>query len=397
MIQPIRLLIPFAFMLLGGLAWLSSAQGTADTCPALVQQALNTAASACSALGRNQICYGHNQTQALDADQQPLATFADAGDTVSIADIATLQTASYNLEQQIWGVALLSLQANIPDTLPGQAVTFVVYGDAAITPVEADDDAYAAPMQAFRLSTGIGQPACKEAPHDGVLVQSPDGVKVNFLVNGVEIEIGSTVLLDVRNDDKLWVSTLEGEAGVTSAGETQIAKPGFKVVTIPGQAPAAPAPYSNPDVQGVPVGLLSKPVVVPFIVDGIAATQDWVTSNYVVAAGANYTFSTAGAVDVYPDCTDTSPRARGSSCADMRFGPGGSAGLGEATAGAPLPGAPVGALIARVGDGAPFLVGEGTTLTPEADGVLSFRLNDSFEPDNNTGAFIVIVEETRDE
>lgn len=393
------LILVFAGLVFGSFAFISTAQdsGGSAACPALVQQALTAAGSACSSLGRNQICYGNNQAEAFDAEQQTLTSFSEVGDTVSIADIASLKTAPFSPENNLWGVALLSLQANIPDTLPGQAVNFIVYGDSEITPVESDNETYAAPMQAFMLSTGIGLPGCKEAPHDGVLVQSPDGVKVNFLVNGIEIEIGSTVLLDKRLDEKLWVSTLEGEASVTSAGETQIARPGFKVVTIPGNPPAAPAPYGNADVQGLPVSLLPKPVVVPFIVEGLAGTQDWVSSDYAVVAGTEYTFTTAGTVNIYPDCTDSSPRSRGTSCADMRFGPVGSTGLGIAPAGFPLPGETVGALVARINDGVPFMVGEGITLTPEADGVLSFRLNDTLEPDNNTGAFIVIVEETTTE
>lgn len=391
-IKHLLLLVCISFIF-GGFVFISAAQNTPTTCPTLVQQALDAAGAACSSLGRNQICYGNNQTEALGADQQTLASFSEVGDTVSITDITALKTAPFNPEESIWGVAMLSLQANIPDTLPGQAVTFIVYGDSEITPVESDDETYAAPMQAFVLSTGIGQPACKEAPHDGVLVQSPDGVKVNFLVNGIEIEIGSTVLLDKRLDEKVWVSTLEGEARVTSAGETQVALPGFKVVTIPGNPPAAPAPYGNTDVQGVPVSLLPKSVVVPFIVDSKAGTENWITSNYTVTAGTEYTVTTAGSVNIYPDCTETSPRSRGSSCADMSFGPGGSAGLGAAPADFPLPGESVGAMVARVDDGTPFLIGEGVTFTPEANGVLSFRLNDTLESANNLGAFIVIVEE----
>lgn len=387
------LLLVCTSLIFGGFVFISAAQTSPTTCSALVQQALDAAGAACNSLGRNQICYGNNQTEALDTDQQSLASFSEVGDTVSIADIASLKTAPFNPDESVWGVAMLSLQANIPDTLPGQAVNFIVYGDSQITPVESDDETYSAPMQAFTLSTGIGKPACKEAPHDGVLVQSPDGVKVNFLVNGIEIEIGSTVLLDKRLDEKVWVSTLEGEARVTSAGVTQVALPGFKVVTIPGNPPAAPAPYGNADVQGVPVSLLPKSVVVPFIVDSVAGTQDWVVSDYSVVAGTEYTFTTAGNVNIFPDCTDTSPRSRGSSCADMSFGPSGSAGLGAAPAGFPLPGETVGAIVARIDDGTPFLVGEGVAFTSEADGILSFRLNDTLEPANNLGAFVVIVEE----
>lgn len=363
-----------------------------DRCPALVRQALSIAGNACADLGRNQVCYGHNQAEALDSDANTLTGFTTVGDITTITRISTLRTAAFNSDENIWGVALLSLQANVPDTLPGQAVTFVVYGDAEIIATTSDDPTYAAPMQAFMLSTGIGQPACKEAPHDGVLVQSPEGLKVNFLVNGIAIEIGSTVLLDVRGENKLWVSTLAGEARVTSAGETQTARPGFKVVTVPGEPPAEPEPYANSDVQGVPVDLLPAAVTVPFILDSVAATADWVEAGFSVEAGRSYRIVTGGQVNIWPDCTPALARDLPFTCEAMRFGPGGSDGLVLASTDYPLPGERIGAVIARIGEsGAPFLVGEGVTFTASASGRLHLRMNDPFHAEDNVGAFVVIA------
>jgi len=48
----------------------------------------------------------------------------------------------------------------------------------------------------------------------------------------------------------------------------------------------------------------------------------------------------------------------------------------------PLPSAPVGALIGRIGSGGWFLVGAGTTVTADGTGELVLRVNDTFVPDN---------------
>ena len=58
--------------------------------------------------------------------------------------------------------------------------------------------------------------------------------------------------------------------------------------------------------------------------------------------------------------------------------------------GPPLPSAPLGALLGRVGDGRPFLVGRGTRFRAGVGGVLSLRINDQWLNDN-TGALHVAV------
>ena len=57
------------------------------------------------------------------------------------------------------------------------------------------------PMQAFYLTTGIGDAGCNEAPESGVLIQTPEGVsEVTFNINGVDVAMGSTVLFQAQPD-----------------------------------------------------------------------------------------------------------------------------------------------------------------------------------------------------
>ena len=62
------------------------------------------------------------------------------------------------------------------------------------------------------------------------------------------------------------------------------------------------------------------------------------------------------------------------------------------SAAAILPGAKIGALIARIQDGVPFLIGAGTTFTANASGILQFMMNDEGGTQiGNRGALKVVV------
>jgi hypothetical protein len=351
-------------LLLFGLIWLtasiSTAQNSLTDCPEIVNEALTSVGEACINLGRNEVCYGNNQVFAFDGEANQIADFALAGDVKSVLDVGSLMTTPLDTENNLWGVAVLSLRANIPDSLPGQNVTFLMFGDSSITadPDAAGDD-LTAPLQAFRISTGIGVPECKEAPRDGILVQSPGGVKVNFRVNGLDIEMGSTVLLDVRLDEKVWVSTLEGEAKVTSEGVTEVAPPGYKIVTIPGNVPGKPEPYTYDEVAAMPVSLFENEVVIPFIVPAKTATNTWLVSGFALEAGKTYTvertiFDREGVL--------------------------------------------TGTLVARIGEaGELFGVDETMEFTAESDGLLEFSIESETEASGGLEAFIVVVDEAAEE
>lgn len=194
-------------------------QGDLTNCPSIVTEAIAQANEACDSLGRNEACYGFSAVTALDDVGDSLDDFSTQGDIVNISQVTSLSTAAMQEDEGIWGIAFMALQANVPNTLPGQNVSFVLFGDTTIeSDPTADSDTYTAPMQAFQLTTGIGMPNCVEAPRDGVLVQSPEGIQVIFSVNGIEVEMGSTVLLspDVNDSNTQQVTVLEGQANITS-------------------------------------------------------------------------------------------------------------------------------------------------------------------------------------
>ncbi len=119
----------------------AQAQGSSQSCPAIVESALSALGEVCGGLGRNQACYGHNRVDATFWLPQQEAVFSAPADRVPLFELQTVATAPLSVDEELWGLALLSVQANLPQTLPGQAVTFLLMGDAtlanAVPPEEA--------------------------------------------------------------------------------------------------------------------------------------------------------------------------------------------------------------------------------------------------------------------
>ena len=110
----------------------------------------------------------------------------------------------------------------------------------------------------------------------------------------------------------------------------------------------------------------------------VAANQRWVSTGLVLARGAQVQFESSGEVVLSGDAEDkagTAGSMRG------RFAPG-----------APLPQALAGALIGRVGNAAPFAIGNmtGPLSPPGQGGELMLSVNDD-ELNDNQGAFVVTV------
>ena len=241
-------------------------------CPQIVETALSAADEFCTTLGRNQACYGH---VALDAELQGDAenfTFEQPGDVLDVASLNTLRLHPMDVATGEWGVALMSLQANLPDALPGQNVIFLMFGDVEIQNAVPSDGTAAAEihaMQAFRLRTGFRDAPCEGAPQSGLVVQTPQGAgTVVFNINGVDVEMGSTVFFQADADEGMTVSTLEGAANVASEQGSQPVLAGTWVrIPLdedyqPARAPGWPRPYTCRSAihEALPLGLLPRSI-----------------------------------------------------------------------------------------------------------------------------------------
>ena len=260
-------------------------------CPPLVERALTEAGDQCANLPRNAACYGFNQVNAAFNVEVPEDFFSEPADVSELVTVQSLNTAPLDEALERWGVAVMNVQANLPNSLPGQGVRLILFGDVQLenavpadqavlpaTPVDvvvntsanirsgpstrtnvignaapgtalpadgvnpagdwvrvdAGDSGIGwifrelitpagdlstlptiseesrTPMQAFQFRTGLGPLSCSEAP-SALVLQGPEGVKVNITANGVDISLGSTIVLQT-DDTNMYLMTVDGEA-----------------------------------------------------------------------------------------------------------------------------------------------------------------------------------------
>jgi hypothetical protein len=110
----------------------------------------------------------------------------------------------------------------------------------------------------------------------------------------------------------------------------------------------------------------------------VPANAGWVSTGRRVRRGDRVSFNTTGEVQL---STNPSDRAH-------------SAGTPRTAPGSPMPEVYAGGLIGRIGNSAPFAIGNQTELTMPNDGILYLAVNDD-ERGDNSGAFVVTLRRVR--
>jgi uncharacterized protein YgiM (DUF1202 family) len=326
----------------------TSSEGYA--CPDLVLEAFTMTDEICDGTGRNQACYGHVQLNAEPRSGVESFIFSQEGDIEDVLDVQSLRLSAMDTEQGVWGVALMRLQANLPQTEARKNITLLLFGEVAVEnaveptvafdvmvqalnpinmrlgpttealvvkavypgdpllatgrlsdsswlrvqlpedgrsgwikaslltsendvetlAVVEPDAAYYAPMQAFYLQSGVNDAACPEAPNSGLLIQTPEGVaEVTFLINEVNIQLGSTVYFQAAPGGEMTASVIEGHVTVSAGGVTYTAVPGSQIsiqLSEDGRAvgaPTPPQPYDVDALSALPLQYLDRVVTLP--------------------------------------------------------------------------------------------------------------------------------------
>lgn len=102
-----------------------------EECPVFVEEAIMLTDEYCGNMGRNSVCYGHTLV-AITGQENTQLEFEEPGDLAALSDVQSIATFPMNEADETWGIAVMNVQANLEDSLPGQAVTFVLFGDVAI-------------------------------------------------------------------------------------------------------------------------------------------------------------------------------------------------------------------------------------------------------------------------
>lgn len=299
------------------LAPATPAVAQSSTCPEIVKTAFQQTAAQCARTGRNKTCYGNLAARVSFNTGFENAKFEKPGDVVDLNAIRSLSLSPMDLDAPAWGVILMRLQANLPDSEPNEAVTMIIFGSVTVTDAKAIPEANVPnsfqPMQAFYLKSS-GRKACQEAPKEGVLIQTPKGKKkVELWINGAEVKIGSTAFVETLVDGEWSLNVLEGTAEVKAGGVTRLGLPGERI-WVPmsaGLLPRGPArevqPY-NPAAanNALPLDLLPRKIEIVeprpntpadgrqeegeegTIVDGILQTVRGENPTVIVVAGVAF-------------------------------------------------------------------------------------------------------------
>lgn len=168
-------------------------------CDPLVQEALQKVANTCLDLGRNEICYGYNNISAILRD--PSLTFASEGDIISVDQVETLITRPIDTATGEWGIAMMRLQADLPDDSDG-FVTILVFGGSEVS---------------NQVQLAANATACQATNNSSDNLNIRSGPGDNF--PGVDIfDSGATLPIDGRNEAGDWLHTPKGwvNAGAVS-------------------------------------------------------------------------------------------------------------------------------------------------------------------------------------
>ncbi len=167
-----------------------------DDCPEVVETALKSAADICNPLSRNAACYASKTVDSVTFDNpRPADFFTAPGDRTELLKLREIHPQPLNPADNSFGVALLNIQANVPNTLPGQGVIFMLTGDAKLTN-EVPEGSGQNAFQSFYFLPGLGKRGCYEA-EPTLTIQTPGNITVNMLFNGVDTDFSPGTLLTI--------------------------------------------------------------------------------------------------------------------------------------------------------------------------------------------------------
>lgn len=163
----------------------------ADACNSMVEEALRLVAARCLDVGRNEACYGNSAISATLNDDA--LAFETPGDIIPVSAIDALITRPINPDSQEWGVAMLNLQADLPDA--DDSVQILVFGGAQVTPTT--------------TQLAADTPTCHFTNTSGHNLNLRAGPGENFAVFDV-LDTDDTLLVYGRSVDGAWLRSSRG-------------------------------------------------------------------------------------------------------------------------------------------------------------------------------------------
>jgi uncharacterized protein YraI len=243
-------------VLLAGFA-AASAQ---DVCQTIYQQGIESLMNHCLVAASGTACWAAGTVTMQTTSGQ---SAAEVGATVPLPGVISLSTA----KAEEWSLALLS----VPVSSAGNATsTLVVFSPVTLTFDQTAADL--PPGAAFTLVGGPEPPVCDGLPLPGLLVQSPEKNFAFLRVNGVDLTINGTAVLQATDANSLTVSAITRE---TYVGRTDsvIVRAGYSVQIVQGTVSIV-APYDPAAVAHLPTEILPHIEIVPLPGDALVRQQE---------------------------------------------------------------------------------------------------------------------------
>jgi hypothetical protein len=172
-------------------AALSARAEERSACRALAEEGIAAAARACAAAGADTACYGHTGVVASSAEGVALSNI---GQIVPLAQLQGLTTEAASLERGTWGIAVLNIQAGLPEGAAG--VRAALFGDSMLTSAARPE---AATTKTLPVRTFDDLPVLLRA---GASKNFPQIARLTFNQEGAA---------DARNAQNTWVRVRLGE------------------------------------------------------------------------------------------------------------------------------------------------------------------------------------------
>lgn len=184
------------------------AQDTADLCPTIVSNALTTLGTNCANLGRNASCLGYPEVQHTSfVGTVPADFYTQPGDRVGLDEVETVQTGPFVLSQELWGLNVMNVDANIPYAFSDRGVVFIQFGgvevENGVEPPEAVQLVDGVNVATTGLTDLLTWPAPSEPGHESEVMTS---VPAGTVVSIDAVSPASTFARAVFGNSVGWVS-----------------------------------------------------------------------------------------------------------------------------------------------------------------------------------------------
>jgi hypothetical protein len=160
------------------------------TCEAFVFTVIEEVRKACAEIGRNQACYGNAPVRINPRDKTGETVFAKAGNRIDLAAVEQVATAPLDIDGKKWGVAVMSVRANLPEG----GLTLVAQGQVEMENMSGADNAFVALDVTVKSDKGANVRAKADANADLV----------------AQLKTGDTVKAIGRTADGAWIRLLNG-------------------------------------------------------------------------------------------------------------------------------------------------------------------------------------------